>query len=165
MLHKNKKIITENEDFNLDKRINENKEPNKLLGFIFENSVYRIISENPDVFVKMFGKPGKLVRHDRPEDKYDFKILFDDGSIYYFDVKTRSPGKVTFTVSTEEYPEWLRLKSLDEKTYFFVICLRQCPDDVTAIIEGMWEMDDCNIREGEQYPGFMFYLPKSESMI
>lgn len=165
MLHKKQKVTTENKDYILDPKISKNKEPNKLFGFVLENSVWRILCSNPDNFVILFGKPGRLVRHDKPEDKYDFKILFDDGSIYYFDVKTRSPGAITFTVSKEEYPEWKRLKRENERARFFVICLKQIDERTAGEVEGMWEIEDCTIHWGDDYDSYMLYLPFAESVI
>ena len=165
MLHKKQKITTENEDYQLDPKISENKQPNKLFGFVLENSVWRVLCRNPENFVTLFGKPGRLVRHERSEDKYDFKIVFDDGSIYYFDVKSRSPGAITFTVSEEEYPKWKQLKRENENNKFFVICLLQIEMRTAGEIEGMWEIEDCVIHWGENYDSYMLYLPNAESMI
>ena len=164
MLQKDKKITAEDEDYNLDPRVDPNKEEHKLLGFVLENAVWRILCASPENFITLFGKPGKLLRHENTEDKYDFRIEFDDGTIYYFDVKTRSTEDTEFfTIPRDEYRWWRARKRENENTQVFVICLTQI-EPSEGLIKGMWEIGNCCV-EPSKFTGFRFRLPYAESMI
>lgn len=74
--------------------------------------------------------------------KYDFKITHLDGSVSYFDAKTRSLNSKTYTLSLEEWHQWQQFSWNGDNVY--VLCGTNV-SETSVRIDGLWPMESIDV--------------------